>query len=368
LVKSCDVGSLPLDGDSERFVKGAEGYILSPGDESVDFFEQKVLEGLLDKFKAGIDVPNFPQFRDMNEMFLSMMNGLEKVKGGYLETEAPSLRPDKGNIPEVAVIEQYSQRVQEEKGEPFGVKICVTGPYTLSFLFPYRDKGIFVRLGNVISQIVENNVFSNKHGRVCLVSVDEPVFGLQDDALIDFGSGGRENLQKAWESIFRKAKSKNTETALHLHSTTDELFWDVDSLQIIDSHVDDPLPQMKKTKQKLESKDKFLKASITYSEFDILIKQKLSSNSPQKLAEISVTEQIAEAWKAINRGQTSPESFLEDVDAMKRRLVQLVDRFGEDRILYAGPECGLKGYPTYASALECLKRVSDALDGFAKER
>jgi len=363
---SCDVGSLPFVGDSKKFVEGAGRFSLYSADESAEFFEKKVLEGLLDKIRVGIDVPNFPQFRDMNEMFLSMMDGVERINGGYLETKIPSVKTNRSSIPEVMVIEKNSQRIQEKKGAAFEIRICVTGPYTLSSFFPYKREDIFIRLGNVISQIVENSIFNDKHGRVSLVSVDEPVFGLQDDALIDFGSEGRENLQRAWESIFHKVKSKNAQTLMHLHSTVDELFWDIDSLEIIDSHVDDPIHQRKKTKEKLESTDKFLKGSIAFSEFDNLIRQRIVSNSQEKLTEVSVNEKIAEAWKSINRGGTDPKIFLEDVDVMKRRLAKMVDRFGIERVPYAGPECGLKGFPTYESALECLRRVSSATESFEK--
>jgi 5-methyltetrahydropteroyltriglutamate--homocysteine methyltransferase len=366
MTRSCDVGSLPLVGDSKKFVEGASRFSLYSADESAEFFEKKVLEGLLDKIRVGIDVPNYPQFRDMNEMFLSMMDGVERIKGGYLETMIPSVKTDRSSIPEVMVIEKNSQRIQETKGAAFEIRICVAGPYTLSSFFPYKREDIFIRLGNVISQIVENSIFNDKHGRVSLVSVDEPVFGLQDDALIDFGSEGRESLRRAWESIFHKAKSKNAQTLMHLHSTVDELFWDIESLKIIESHVDDPLQQTKKTKEKLESTDKFLKGSVAFSEFDNLIRQRILSNSHEKLTEVAVNEKIAEAWTNINRGGTDPKIFLENIDAMKRRLAKMVDWFGVERVPYAGPECGLKGFPTYESAVECLRRVSSAIESFEK--
>jgi len=41
-------------------------------------------------------------------------------------------------------------------------------------------------------------------------------------------------------------------------------------------------------------------------------------------------------------------------------LVEMVGRFGIERVPYAGPECGLRGFPTYECALECLRRVSSA--------
>ena len=137
---SCDVGSLPFVGDSKKFVEGASRFSLYSADESAEFFEKKVLEGLLDKIRVGIDVPNFPQFRDMNEMFLSMIDGVEKLEGGYLETTIPSVKADKSSIPEVMVIEKHSQRIQETKGAAFDVRVCVTGPYTLSSFFPYKGR------------------------------------------------------------------------------------------------------------------------------------------------------------------------------------------------------------------------------------
>ena len=366
MVRSCDVGSFPFVGDSRKFVEGASRFSLSSADESAEFFEEKVLEGLVDKIGAGIEVPNFPQFRDMNEMFLSMMDGVERIKGGYLETKIPSVKADRSGIPEVMVIEKHSQMIQEKKGAAFEIRICVTGPYTLSSLFPYKREDIFIKLGNVISQIVENSIFNNKHGRVSLVSVDEPVFGLQDDALIDFGSEGRENLRRAWESIFHKIKSKNAQTIIHLHSTANPLFWDIPSLDVIESHVDDPLIQIKKTRELLESRDKFLKASVAVNDFDTLIKKGIVTDSPEKLTESDVNERVADAWTDIKHGRINPETFLESVDLMKSRLVKVVERFGVERVLYAGPECGLKGYPTYETALECLRRVSSAVEGFEK--
>jgi len=367
MIESCDSGSLPFVGDVEKFLEGATRFGLYSVDDSVKFFEKRVIEGFLDKVGAGIDIPNYPQFRDMNEMFLVMMDGIEKVKGGYTETKIPSVKADKSHIPEVMVIEKNSQVIYEKKGEPFEVKVCVTGPYTLSSLFLYRDKKIFSRLGNTISQIVENNVFSEKHGKVRLVAVDEPVFGLQDDSLIDFGSEGRENLQKAWESIFHKAKSKNAQTLLHLHNTADELFWEIKSLDIIDSHVDDPLYQMKRTKERLESTDKFLKASISISDFDTLIKKRIITTSRQKMTELAINERIAQAWTDITSRKTDPEIFLENLDIMEKRLIEIVSRFDVERVPYAGPECGLKSFPTYESALECLRRVSNTVKTFPKQ-
>jgi len=367
MIKSCDSGSLPSVGDSAKFLEGTKRFSLYPKDKSVEYFEKRVVESFLDKIRVGIDVPNYPQFRDMNEMFLSMIDGVEKTDAGYLETAIPSLKADNSLMPEVAVIERTSQLIQETGGAAFDVRVCVTGPYTLASFFPYRDERTFSRLGKVISQILEKNLFSNKHGKTSLVSVDEPLFGLVDDPLIDFGSEGRENLRKSWETIFRKVKSKNAQTMIHLHSTANPLFWDIPSLDVIDSHVGDPLHQMKKTGELLESRDKFLKASVAVNDFDLLIKRRLVADSPdKKLAESDVNEKIANAWTGIKRGTVDPVIFLETVDTIKNRLGKVIERFGAQRVPYVGPECGLKGYPTYENALECLRRVSNVAESFRK--
>jgi len=361
MIKSCDVGSLPLIGDVERFLEGAERFESSPTEKTAKYFERMIVEGFFDKLRAGIDVPNYPQFRDMNKMFLGMIDGVEKTKDGYMETGILSLRTAGSCIPEVLVIKENSQQICERISEPFQVKVCVTGPYTLSSLFVYRDKDIFSRVGEMISQIVENNLFDGKYGSVSLVVMDDPIFGLLDDPLIDRGSEGREHLRKAWESIFHRARSKGIQTCIHLHNTADELFWDVESLNIIESHVDDPIYQTGKTKELLESTDKFLKASVCITDFDHLIRESITVASQQKISEFTINEKIAEAWRGVKSGNLDSKVFLESDRLMKKRLIKMVNQFGVERILYAGPECGLGGFPTYECALEYLRRVSYAV-------
>lgn len=365
MLKSCDSGSFPFFSDTTKFLMGAEHYRLNQIDESSKYFEEIVLENFVDKIKIGIDVPNYPQFRDMNEMFLSVIDGLEKVDKGYFETKSLSLKTNKHLVPEILVLEKNSKLIQEKTGSPFEVRVCVTGPYTLASFFPYKDERIFIRLGNIISQILKIIFFSSKNGKISLVSVDEPLFGLMDDPLIDFGSEGKENLQKSWETIFYKIKSMNIQSMLHLHSTANPLFWDIQHLDVIDSHVNDPLHQMKKTGEMLESKDKFLKASIAVNDFDLLIKQWIISSSQNKeLTESTINELIAQVWNQIKNGKIDPNIFLDSIETMKVRIVNVVNQFGANRVLYTGPECGLKGFPTYNNALECLRRVVVATKKF----
>ncbi len=361
MIKSCDSGSIPLIDDERVFLKGATSPQPSTR-ESVRYFEKRVAEVFLDKIGTGIDVPNYPQFRDMNQMFLEMMDGVEKTEEGYMETGILSLRAGNGRIPEVSAIERASPEICEKVGESFKLRVCVTGPYTLSSLFIYRDSEIFTRLGDVLSKIVESNRFSGKYGDVVLVVIDEPTFGLIDDPLIDHGSIGRENLRKAWDSAFQKISSKGVQTCLHLHNTADSLFWEAESLNIIESHVNDALYHTKRTKDRLESTDKLLKASVCITDFDRLIRNRIVADSEQKLNEFSVNQRVAEAWKDIAHKKLDPKTFLEDEKTMRKRLIKIIERFGAERVPYAGTECGLRSFPSYESALECLRRVSKTVE------
>jgi len=366
MIETYDVGSMPFFGDFKKFSEGSAkfaSYLLdiygNRSESSAAYFERKVVDAFIEKLRAGIDIPNYPQFRDMTRMFLEMMDGVEKIGGSYIETKLLSPKTGKLDIPEVLALKRNSKNIYEIFHSTFRVKICITGPYTLSSLFAYKDTELYSRIGDFLAETVKENIFNNKYGKVGLLALDEPTFGLIDDPKMDVGSTGRENLLHAWEKIFHKAQEKGVRTCLHLHSTTDELFWEVDSLKIIESHVNDSLYSSNKTKELLELKDKFLKASISYSNFDVLIRKKILYDSAGKTGDI--TQVIGNVWRKIHSNKINPTVFLENVELMKRRLLKIIDMFGLERIPYAGPECGLRGFPTSRSAIECLKRVSETV-------
>ena len=358
MIQSCDVGSLPYTGELDKFAEGADHFVANISDASTKLFEQTVVDAFLDKLKAGIVIPAFPQFRDMSEMFLTTFDGLEKIKDGYIETGNLTLKSGLGKLPEVAAIERNAGKIHTQTGSSFQLRVCITGPYTLASFFPYRNSQTYKQLGQVLSEIVGKNVFATKKGKVALVSIDEPLFGMIDDPSIDRGTEGREELLAAWESMMSKARKSNVETCIHLHCTSDDLFWAIKSLRVIESHVNDPLYEIKATKQRLEMEDKLLKASIAITNFDRLIKEKLGSNASD--------DSVADVWKNISKKTLNPETFLEDIGVMKKRLVRIVGQFGVERVVLAGAECGLRGFPTYASAVQCLRRVSEVVELIAK--
>lgn len=369
-IRSYDVGSIPFFGDFEKLSRGAMDFnsllsLLYGKDHSacepINYFEKEVIRVFLDKLEAGITTPNYPQFRDMNTMFLDSIDGIQETGGGYTVVKDLSVRPEMTKIPEVQVVKRNSRYFYEKIDAPLKVKICITGPYTLSSLFLDRRVNIFSELDEILSRFVSNNIYKDRYSSVDLVAIDEPVFGFQSDPMIDYGTEGREELRKAWERIAHKATSKGVRSCIHLHNTVDELFWEIDSLNIIESHVDDPIYKSKRTKQLLEKTDKFLKASLCITDFDRLIRDKILAAPNRKKDESTLMESVGKTWVEIKQGKYDPKEFLETVDTMKRRLAEIIDRYGIERVLYAGPECGMKSFPTYECALECLKRVSETL-------
>ena len=361
---SCDVGSLPPIADMELLRKGARD-ILRPGRASSGAaleFKRAVLSALKDKLSAGIDVPTYPQFRDMNQMFLSTFSGLELLEGRFVESGR--LRARDPRIPEVVVIKESARELTDTIGiEKVRLRVCVTGPHTLSFQFAFRSPGLIARLGHVLAEVAKANARSTRHFEVAILALDEPTFGVVDDQLIEPGSEGREELLMAWEGIFSavKAVAKGIVTCIHLHSTVDGLFWDVNALDMVESHVEDVLYKSSWVAKALEEHDKLLKASICKTDYDALVRKKLEDEMPGA-GESIIAERLGDIWRAIRRGELDPCAFLEPIDLMAKRLKDILKRYGPARVPFAGPECGLRGFPTYRCAIECLRRAAEACE------
>jgi len=366
MIASYDVGSLPLRIEPSVLWRGARAsqtllpLLQAPGEEEFRLFEEEVVEAFSDKVRAGIDIPNYPQFRDMNEMFLELIRGIEKTEAGYIALRRPSVRQG-ASIPEVDALRRNASKIRDLTGvDRIRVKVCVTGPYTLASFFGKKDSRLFEDLGRAVADIASHSIFDTRHAGVSLLCIDEPVFGFLNDPLLDYGSDGRDSLRKAWDGICRGATAKGVETAIHLHDTSDDLFWDVEHLNVVESHVDDPIYASEATGERLKGTDKQLKASICITIFDQLIVEKLRREGVSG----NLQQRVGETWSEIKSGRIDPYIFLEEPKLLHKRLRKLVERFGFERIPHAGPECGLRSFPTYDCAIECLRRVSMAVETY----
>jgi 5-methyltetrahydropteroyltriglutamate--homocysteine methyltransferase len=356
---SSDIGSMPAKINTETIWSGSRQstsllHLLGVGNADYEAFKDTLVVAFIDKIKVGIDIPNFPQFRDMNEMYFTLMSGFEK-QGGALVKHGEVKAKHGSTIPETEIIKRESSRIREETGaDRIRVKACVTGPYTLASFFQYKSPELYEELGHSVASILSESIFNTKSAELCHVSIDEPVLGFMNDPLLDYGSKGRESLCKAWEEIAYAGASRGLDVSMHLHNTSENLFWDVEHLGVVASHVGDPLYTQESTKKELEARDKHLWAAVGITQYDTLIENYykaagFSGNMPEKIGEV---------WTGLKKGEVDPYMFLEDTELMKKRLEKIIDYFGQEWIAYASPECGVNSFPMYDVALECLRRAS----------
>jgi methionine synthase II (cobalamin-independent) len=263
----------------------------------------------------------------------------------------------------VDAIRRGSSRIRDASGvDRVRVKVCVTGPYTLASFFQLKTPGLIEELGRALGDILGRSMFGNKSAGVANVCVDEPVLGFMNDPLLDYGSEGREALRRAWDHICWVASSKGVDTSMHIHDTSENLFWEVEHLGSVMSHVEDPLYTQDSVRRRLEETDKMLWATVGVTQFDSLI----SMHNAERGFSGNVPEKIGETWTGIRDGSVDPYMFLEEPARMMERLEGIAGFFGAERISYASPECGLSSFPNYEVALECLRRTSDAIHGFRR--
>jgi 5-methyltetrahydropteroyltriglutamate--homocysteine methyltransferase len=364
---SSDVGSIPQRIESDVIYSGARkanGLLPYFGVSNHDYiaFQGEVVSAFKDKIDAGIEVPNYPQFRDMNQMFFELMEGIEKHNGALLNTA--SIKSNGSAIPEVVALQRESRRLSENRGEKAKIKVCVTGPYTLASFFQVKTPGLYLELGEALADIVEKSLFCNRSAKTVHLSIDEPVLGFLNDHQLDYGSEGREALRKSWEKICGVAKAFNLETSIHLHNTSENLFWEAEHLDLIACHVGDPFYTQESTKSWLEETDKRVFASIGVTQYDNLIQSYYLGQGYQG----NIPEKIGEVWSDIRKKAVDPYRFLEDPKILRKRLGRVVDSFGVERVGYVSPECGLNSFPDYKVAMECLERHARVVSEFLEEK
>ncbi|MCX6655686.1 MAG: zinc ribbon domain-containing protein [Candidatus Bathyarchaeota archaeon] len=207
MVSICDIGSMPPKIPHNELREGAR-HLQSlaqytrygKGYESARKFEENVTSGLIDKLRAGVDVPSYPQFRDMNEMFLDLIDGHTYTPKGYIATDQLTCRSGT-MIPEVRAIRNNLKEITEKTGVgEINLKICVTGPYTLSTLFSSRTPELIRDLGKALKDLTANSLFARaaKLSGVPVLVVDP-----RDTSRRCSECGHTEKLNRVSQSVFK---------------------------------------------------------------------------------------------------------------------------------------------------------------------
>ncbi len=352
VVRVVDVGSLP----ARRDPGGLSWTVSTAPTVESKLFEEVVVHCFVDKLSAGLDVATYPQFRDMCLMLLENLTGLVRLPEGY--AVSGKMEPKIRGLPEVDLIRANAARIREATGREFQLRVCVTGPYTLLPYLMNPSMDDLMNLAEALGTIIEGCVFKDKHGQVEMLVLEEPLLGVVDDPRLGFSSDWREYLLKAWSMLLHLASSKGVLAGMHLHSTENRIFLDADSLRLLEIEADDPLYTSDKTAQMLDDHDMLLKASICVTDVNKLV-EKLVLGAGE-YSGLSPEERLGRAWDDLREGRLSAHSLIEDMGTMRKRLEKILDRYGMERVPYTGPECGLRGFPTYESAIECLRRCCEA--------
>jgi len=294
-----------------------------------DRYLQLVGQVLAEKISAGVEIPTYPQLRDMIRMFM------DPIKDPKM-TESPFL------------IRREEAKIMELEAVPPGqkVRVCVTGPVEL-YISAFGATGytdILYTLAESVSRFLE---WAKEEGKMAIASLDEPSLGLNSNIIFS-----EEEIQEALEIASRPCQGMHCE--VHLHSPLyAELCAHVSGIDILGVESAAHPDYLKLIEREvLEDTGTYLRAGIARTDIFSLSAQ---LNDRYKV-------NLWEDLPRLEREITSLESPL----IMKSRLDQAYAQFG-DRLIATGPDCGLGSWPSQELAGSILGNCAAAIAFFRSE-
>ncbi|MFZ3147712.1 MAG: methionine synthase [Methanothrix sp.] len=312
-----DIGSFPLP-------KGVRLESLSR-----DQYLNLVRDVMDQKSRAGVEVPTYPQFRDMISMF---MDGIENPAF----TQSPYLiKKEHANIMELEAVQAGGD-----------VRVCVTGPVELyiSVFGATHYPDILNNLAQSVSRFMD---VALEKGKMTVASLDEPSLGLNSNIIFS-----EDEILDALQ--IASAPCLGIDCEVHLHSPLYaeacarvpgisivgiESAAHPDYLQLIDKEV-------------LEETDSYLRAGIART--DIL---SMSARLNEQLG-INLWQDMPRLEREILE--------LESPQIMRKRLDRAYAQFG-DRLRATGPDCGLGSWPSQDLAGRILANCAKAVRSFRQD-
>ncbi|WP_406670679.1 methionine synthase [Methanolobus sp. ZRKC4] len=335
-----DIGSFPLPaGTSKEWM--------------VDKFSEKkndaglfriINDAFMKKVEAGVEVPTYPQYQDMNEQFLSIIRDSDC-------TEEPfKVKLANARIIELEAIESVAKLYREEYGEKLDVRVCVTGPLEL-YLKEFGGTE-YVDILNVLAEsvdrFVKNSLSNAKDFNIRTISIDEPSIGINPQVMFSDN-----DLVKAMDVACSSAKKAGLDVEIHLHSPLHyKLACQAENISVIGvESAATPSYLDLIEKKEIEDSDSFLRVGIARTDIFNLVavlNEKYNTN----------------VWKET---QYFPEIIndLETPAVISKRLSKAYSMFGEG-IKYAGPDCGLGAWPSQEIAAQLLSNVAEGMADFKK--
>lgn len=312
-----DIGSYPLPKGVRLDGLSREKYL------------EIVREALAQKMAAGVEVPTYPQFRDMIGMFMDPIDKPENSESPYL-------------------IKKENAEIVELQAVPPGcrVRVCVTGPVELylSAFGATNYADILYSLAGSVARFLERAIES---GKVAVASIDEPSLGISSTVVFE-----EDEIQKSLE--IASGPCKGIDCEVHLHSPLyAEPCAMVSGLSIIGVESAAHPDYLKLIDRKLlEETDTYLRAGIART--DIL---SMTAGLNDRLG-VNLWDDPARLERAI--------LGMESIEVLKRRLEGAHKSFG-DRLRAVGPDCGLGSWPSQSMAGKLLTNCAEAITSSRKE-
>ena len=324
MVRFDDVGSLPLPDDVDR-----EEFSESFADLEEDSLE--LYRDLMElKLESGLDVPCYPQLREMNDQYLSVLRDNEVLEEPYLVEKSSAM------LPEFEALDRMDLDLPP-------LKICITGPLeiTISEFDGAIYEDVMMNIAKSLKRFVDS-ARSFDSFDVEVVSVDEPSLGTNPDLNLD-----PETLLEAWDIV----GECSDEVQIHLHSP---LYYETvcrsENIDIIDiATASTPEYLQDIDPEKLEESGKRLRIGV--SRTDVL----------SLASEFNESEDV-NVWKE----GSDWDEFLDEVESpleIEGRIDKAYQRFG-DLIEYMGPDCGLSGSKRLDLARTILENTGEAMDSY----
>ncbi len=326
-----DIGSYPLPEGMTR------EWITQAVNSNDAVFLDIIMDAMRQKIGAGVEVPTYPQFQDMNQQFLRLINDETCAEEPLL------VKKEKARIIELDAIEKVGEEYYKKNGRKLEIRICVTGPVEL-YLKQFGNTSygdVLNALAASIDRFISNSIENAQQIRIAAVSIDEPSIGINPQIMFNEAEIAGA-LEKATKSV------NNIDTQIHLHSPLlYRLVSSVKSIGIIGvESAANPSYLDLIDKKDLEDYDKFLRVGVARTDiFNMasVLNEKYGTNvwkEPSRLAEIT-TE-------------------METPETIAKRLEKAYRIFGE-RIKYAGPDCGLGSWPTQRLAFKLLRNTGEGI-------
>lgn len=296
---------------------------------SRDRYLQLVGQVLAEKIRAGVEIPTYPQLRDMIRMFMDPIKDPDMTESPFL------IRREKAEILELQAVPPGQK-----------VRVCVTGPVEL-YISAFGATGytdILYTLAESVSRFLE---WAKEEGKMAIASLDEPSLGLNSNIIFS-----EEEIQEALEIASRPCQGMHCE--VHLHSPLyAELCAHVSGIDILGVESAAHPDYLKLIEREvLEDTGTYLRAGIARTDIFSLSAQ---LNDRYKV-------NLWEDLPRLEREITSLESPL----IMKSRLDQAYAQFG-DRLIATGPDCGLGPWPSQELAGSILGNCAAAIAFFRSE-